>query len=242
MQEREHLSDEDLAVYASALIAGTTGQLEEAMRDHVAGCDYCSKNVFQLVDILEEQRGAPPGKHSKVISESHTKWYKTVRPVAAAALVAGVTGIYFLWGYHQNAGQEMAFVPAKQPVMAVQSDANRQGEPVRQKVGATAQQVEKRSAELELLVSSSVNATDCGITGYPEIVIEADDVCEITWKNGSERVAGMELYNSKGDLYWSCGTRAQVIRLLERPAKGLYYYKLFNDKRTMVWCGRLLIK
>lgn len=89
----EHLSTEQIAQCADAIVYGKYGELDIDLRNHLANCDECAAEVLSVTDIVFDYNLEKSDK-GKVLNMK--RWIAVVSGVAAAITVVFlVTSVFF---------------------------------------------------------------------------------------------------------------------------------------------------
>ena len=82
---REHLTEEQIAVYAEALQRGDLKDVPKDIRDHIAECDQCAAEALTIADILADEEKESTDK--KADTKTSKKRYLPYLAIAASIAV-----------------------------------------------------------------------------------------------------------------------------------------------------------
>jgi len=117
MKNREHLTEDQIAVFAEALSSGTESSLPEEWRNHVYKCDQCAEEVKMVSQIIDDKSKEFANKYQKKKNKPFPSRKFMARYAIAASFVVIIgLGILFTLNYTSNKNKKLADLDEPQPM------------------------------------------------------------------------------------------------------------------------------
>jgi hypothetical protein len=239
----KHLNEEGVALYVDALKLNTLSQLPPAVRDHVADCHVCKKDITGLFTLLDDV------DYSGV--QSHPL-FRLPRPgtspvpllMKIAAVLVGVAGLATLAYYMGPLRQEQ---PSRQ---TSQGDAGRGVDSVQkgQDTGTQFTMATKEEfasnynvdPELEDLVNGRSRSAALSVMTPANGSVPGPDAV-FSWKGEERKPLAVSIMNNRGDAVLSeSGLHARFV-LKQRLSPGLYYWKI-ESETELLYVGKFFVQ
>lgn len=230
--ERGHLNEEGVALYVDALRLERTERLPEPIREHVAGCQECRREVTGLYSLLE---GEPLPRNHPTLGRAPRNW--SIPPVVyrLAAVIVAVVGVgvlaYFLWrpsGGTDRTPDVATAVPQVGESTGV-PDATRP----RSLEGSAIAADFRPDDELEGLIGSETRGEAFDVKSPGER--SRGEAVTFAWETTEQGPWTIALLNNRGNVIRKAavGSTPFVLRGPFKP--GLYYWKVIrNDELSYV--------
>lgn len=241
--EGRHLSDEGVALYVDALKLNTLEQLPSVIRDHVADCHECKKNITGLFALLDDEDYSDVRSHP-LFRLAHGSGSRVPLLMKIAAVVAGVASLatltYYLGSFRQ--GQTSRF--------ALQGDLSQSVD--------SAQKGQNTGPEVQLADGEEFTAdfkVDPGLEDMVNRQLRSRGIIVITppngsvlgphavfsWKAEKRTPLNMSLMNNKGEtVLTEVGPLSQFV-LIRKLKPGLYYWKIESESE-LLYVGKFFVK
>ena len=96
MKDVEHLTEEQIAIYAENLTSGTESSLPEEWLKHVAECVQCAQEVKMVSQLIEEDIKAPDSKFQNNYKPFQRRKFLTQFAIAAPIVLIIGVGLFFV--------------------------------------------------------------------------------------------------------------------------------------------------
>jgi hypothetical protein len=259
-----HLSEEDIARYAEALLFNKVHELPAHIRSHVKECDQCADEVMAVYELLRDE--AESTHHHKSRSISFAKWV----PVAAGiTLLIGISG-YFLFLHDKepdgNVAHQDTNVSKTDSVMQLRvSDTLKdntlvlgkdtaqlnkkmphQAKPEKQQQKNQYARAYVPSRSLESLVSRFEKVTYRGnnieVNRPVSVSFKKGEPVRLSWSNPDAVELTVEVLNNIEETVHESTTTGDSVVIAKPFDKGLYYWKLFNQDFDLLFCGKIVVE
>lgn len=263
-----HLSEEQIAQCADAIVGGRYGELDSELRNHLTICDDCAAEVLSVTDIvIDFKANASKGKLIRF-----KPWVAAVSGVAAVGLIFFVA--MALLKQNPNT-QNLAENEYKFPAVGVVDSAELIGSPTEEveslanleKPEDKSDVVSPKSApkQKETPMKSKPVDSFSGGSYVPDqtleilfenftqayrgedIVILSSGVTELPgtdslkWSNPSKEELYVEFFDNTGNRFLTLTERSSGISIPDLN-NGLYYWKLINQDFDLLFVGKIVVK
>jgi len=260
----QHLTEEQIAVYAEALATDNSANLPDEAKKHVKECLECSSEIQIVSEILREDyknsiaEGLNSVKKSKNININ--VW------IAVAASIITIAALGYLFTKNNgvpennlmaidstifNTNNIVSNNKIKQDTVTINSKINNDSEIKKESIGNSTKKKEILIAfvpnkELEKL---SERYKDNAMRGEEEIVISSEqksfntsDSISISLNKSNNQYLTVEVFDNKGAKITQLTTKENSVKLNDINEEGLYYWKLINEDYDLLYCGKIIIK
>ena len=238
----KHLNDEGVALYVDALKLNTLEQLPPAIRDHVAGCYECKREITGLMALLDDVDYSDVQSHP-LFTLAHRSGSRVPLLMKFAAVVAGVASLatltYYLAPFRQGetsgdtsqrmAGRgvdsaQKAYYTETQPTAAMKQEF------------AASFTVDP---ELEDLANGrSRSAAFSAMSPANGSVLGQNAV--FSWKGKGREPLTLSIMNNKGDTVLTESGPPSRYVLRQKLSPGLYYWKV-ESASELLYVGKFLV-
>ena len=256
MKTTIHLTEEEIAIGAEAIIAGNLADQEPRIRQHLDQCASCAAEVMMVAELSGE---VPDMKHNQ--NNSIPVWRYVAVLAAAIALLVLVFNVPGWFTSPNNRSIEMALVVKDSVKIRINQQNQIQEDATVVKDITSGQSeilVDKSSAKstlggealayapnesLENLVSQQLAAyrSDEVIMLLSSADIQFPETDLLTWQNPEKILLTIEWYNNQGDLIQTSETHEDGIPI-PVLVNGLYYWKLMNEDFDLLGVGKVVVK
>lgn len=241
----QHLTDEEIALYAEALSSGDHTGLPVHIKKHVAECDQCAAETVDLYDIIKSV-------------DSYSTKAKTpakmlyISGIAATALIFITLTLIFThnkdldsrsFKYAQKKIEFHKKLPSKKnnyDTLPIQKQI-----PIRppgKKLIAQAYEPNENLEKLSERFKGSLRAQDTNIKTPHTLFVTKNKKVILEWEIHPKTNLYIEIYNNNGEKIFEKQTSENLIEIEEILSPGLYYWKLFTEDFDLLFCGRILVK
>lgn len=253
MKPTIHLSEEEIALSAEALLAEDLTQLDTRIREHLDQCAQCSSEVMMVAELSADI----PDLHITP-TKINPIWRYAALLAAAAALVLLVFNLPGLFNSSPNPSAEMALVVPDSSMSSVgdhkpelisavndtiQFQADDKNNSIRTKLTLSNDALAYAPNEaLESLVSNSRVAYrgDDAIKLLSNVEIQFPETDSLVWHNPEKILLTIEWYNNQGVLIQSLETDQEGMTIPSFD-NGLYYWKLMNEDFDLLGVGKMVV-
>lgn len=241
----QHLTEEEIALYAEALSSENFLGLPAHIKKHIAECDQCAAEAVDLYDIIKSDNSYG----SKVKKTSKTLY---LAGIAATALIL-ITLTFILtnnqnfdtnsFKYAQKKSELQKHLPSKK--VLIDTLLHTTPKPQKTSNQKLIAQAFKPNSNLEKLAErfkGNLRAQDTNIKTPHTLVITKNKKIILEWEIQPKTNLYIEIYNNEGEKIAEKQTSENKIEIEEKPSPGLYYWKLFTEDFDLLFCGRILIK
>lgn len=268
MENNKHLSEQEIALCAEAIVNGTFSQLDEKYQKHLSECDICANEVNMVSSICEEEKIMLSQIERKVSeNKKSTRNITAVLVWGAAASIILLLGVKFLsnnqvTNTHSNTVAVVdtainnshktdsvipmdTLVPEKQLKIEPKKEEEKEIENVIIKPDKKVLLAYATHADLEKMVkrfeSGNMRGSEIKILSPIEIKSNAKDL-KLDWENVDGQTLFLELFDNKGNLMSEIELTESGYKPKEIWQDGLYYWKLINEDFDLLFCGKIIIK
>lgn len=262
MYENKHLTEEQIAQCADAIVDGKYGTLDNYLRQHLAVCDECASEVLSVSDIVVDFKHE--AKEVKTIR--FKPWVAAVASVAAVGLVFVVVTSVFDFSKSsepnsqalanvENVGIDSTIVENDTvdivvPEKKTTKETPRQASPAKPSDRETFKIVQKDllaeafvpDKTLEVLFNNftqTYRGEDVVIT--TKGIIKRAETDSLKWSNPMGEELYVEFFNNKGTRIITLTKKSAGAHIPELE-KGLYYWKLINQDFDLLFVGKILVE
>jgi len=237
-----HLTQEEIAIYADAVIANNTEDIPSEWKNHVKDCHACSEEILAVVDILndddledyviEQDNNVEP----KVIFFKK-KYFSVI--AASVVLFFSIGMIYYHFAYHiQPSHKQLSDVFTDTTVF--KSTEIDKEDIVNNDLLAFSdnddfEQLVNRFSEKSLRGFFSVK-TDSFIS------IKKDDELVLNWENADNDLLFVEIFNNKGNKIYEEECTGDSIKIENLLKEGVFYWKILDEDFELLFCGKIIVK
>jgi len=271
MIHREHLTEDQISIYAEAISSGKESTIPEEWQLHVAECEKCAHEVAMVSQIIDEE-----GAQKKPTIAS--KKFFARFGVAASILVIIGAGIFFTIMLTNNqqdniaaleSGEQVAdslkskYLQEKVLPSEKERDTNKNEEvknsagiqkPEEIKSGPIHQKPEDISVKLAYLPdenleklakrykTANMRGEYVSVVSPHEIKSKKGSDIVIELKNPENSTLILEFFNNKGKKLFEKETSKENLQVKELTKPGLYYWKLLNQDFDLLYCGKVVVE
>lgn len=262
MHENKHLTEEQIAQCADAIVDGRFGLLDGSLRQHLAVCDECASEVLSVSDIVVDFK--EEAKEVKTIG--FKPWVAAIASIAAAGLIFVV--VTSVLDFNQDSEQELQALASSNNVVADTTentieiiDSIVTGKSTAVDLPKQAFQPKTSEKEavtvvqkdllaeafvpdktLEVLFSNftqTYRGEDVVITSKG--IIKRTETDSLKWSNPMGEELYVEFFNNKGTRIITLTKKSAGVQIPELD-KGLYYWKLINQDFDLLFVGKILVE
>lgn len=238
----KHLNDEGVALYVDALKLNTLEQLPPAIRDHVADCYECKKDITGLLALLDDVDYGDVRSHP-LFSLAHGSRSRVPLLMKLAAVVAGVASLATLTYYLGPFRQGETSRGTSQRVVGRGVDSVQKGQYTDTQFAiATKEEFAanfKVDPELEDLVNGRSRSAAFSATSPTNGSVLGPDAM-FSWKGEGRKSLTLSIMNNKGDTVLIESPPPSRFVLKQRLSPGLYYWKI-ESKSELLYVGKFLV-
>lgn len=234
-----HLQDEQIALYVDALKLNRTNRLPANLREHVAQCQACRKNITELYSLLRDEDYSNAGPHPffDEVSLKQSRFPgEFLRLAAAIVALVGVAFVVYYLGVVRKGGEAPPSIAGGSQISA--DSSTRAGEPspqAPQQSGALVADRFEAWPPLEDMVNSEFRS------GNLESVVPKDDETfstkaqkfEFNWKGYSGNDVTLTIMDNTGKSIYRSHVDALPFIAEKTFPEGLYYWKIQNSAELM---------
>lgn len=260
MLENGHLSEEQIALYADAVIANQVDKVDSALRNHILECDKCAEKVMAVTEISEDYLISRNLKLAKIMAFTKRYWFQIA---ASIILILGSGLIIYQLNQVNNIPLQgiteieedsteiildttMHLKPKKTPIAQEKTSTTNKFKEQKKK-----QQEDKillayaEDANMEKLVDRYNNATlrgNLSIDMQSTIKIKPNDELVFEWDNANDELLIVEFFNNSGEKLFEEETSDSLFKTKRIKNPGLYYWKLLNEDFDLLFCGKIIVQ
>ncbi|MFA8435307.1 MAG: hypothetical protein ACEPOZ_12385 [Marinifilaceae bacterium] len=260
--DQKHLTEQEIALVAEALVKENYNQLDNRIREHLAICNCCADEALVVSELIADQKS--DSKDSQPDSITIASNRNKMNFLWIAASLAICFGIAYWSIEYSNRSAMYAHIEntPSNVVSKVMKDSLEVLKPkpvvVKQKVTdkktivSQTTQVKKpllayqTNPQMEALVERFTNEAHMR-GGQIEVVskslIKGElNKIELRWKNPDKAVLILEIFDNKGTKLSEIETQDSIFHPTQLNQPGLYYWKLIDEDFEMIFCGRIVVK
>lgn len=260
MLKNGHLSDEEIALYAEAVIAKKVDEMDESIRTHILECNECADKVLAVTEIHEDFLDSENNTPVKTIALRKSYWLQIA---ASIILIFGAGLIVFqIKKVNKNTIQQFADIVDSTTVSVDSTNLiqNKDKHIAQKKQDAvpkvnqpekTPQTVHKNllayaeDANMEKLVDRFKNGALRGsfsIDSQSTIEIKQNQELVLEWNNKNKELLIIEFFNNSGEKLFEEETSDHNFKTKKLSTPGLYYWKLLNEDFDLLFCGKIIVQ
>ena len=269
--DKGHLTDEALSLYAEALKLGSQEQLPEALREHLEQCPHCQEQAMALYALIAGQDYSELGPHPTFGQDEGVATASTLkmwfRPMLL--LLMAVMALFFFRQQQKQSAVEQntpasvpsadtdslgAAVPLSPPQAQTEVGSRKPESSSERGIAKTGENPKPKTEEALLAANFTPSETLEPLVGA---VTRGSGVSEIKPANGAELKIGeavvfswqtsvaepltLRLLNNREEEIFSRSVVGNRFSSPEIPEPGLYYWKL-ETAEDLLYVGKFLIK
>ena len=269
--DKGHLTDEALSLYAEALKLGSQEQLPEALREHLEQCPHCQEQAMALYALIAGQDYSELGPHptfsqggSSTSAATLKMWF---RPMLL--LLMAVMALFFFRQQQKQSAVEQntpasvpsadtdslgAAVPLSPPQAQTEVGSRKPESSSERGIAKTGENPKPKTEEALLAANFTPSETLEPLVGA---ITRGEGISEIKPINGAELKIGeavvfswqtsvaepltLRLLNNREEEVFSRSVVGNRFSSPEIPEPGLYYWKL-ETAEDLLYVGKFLIK
>jgi len=257
-KDKNHLSEEQIAIYAEALATDTSVNLPDDIKKHVKNCEECTSEIHIVSEVLRE-------KYKNSIAEGLNNVKKStsnsMRYWLAAASIIIIAALGYLFTRTSNT-TDNNLIAIDSTLFETENIAYTYDEVDNSTIDTittiTDNSKEKKvitpkkkeiaiaflaNKELDKLVSRFENANmrskDISIITPSYIKLNKNDSINLQWNNTNNQYLTIEIFDNKGTKITSKTSSKNIVTINEISKNGLYYWKLINEDYDLLFCGKI---
>ncbi len=242
-EEGKHLNDEGVALYVDALKLNTLEQLPAAIRDHVADCHECKKDITGLFTLIDDVDYGNVRSHP-LFNLDQGSDSRVPLLLKLAAVVAGVASLatlaYYLGPFRQGETSRQT----SQSVLTRGVDSVQKGPSTDTQFAMAAKEEFATNfnadPDLEDLVNGRSRSAELNVMSPTNGSVLGPDALFI-WKGAGRESLTLRIMNNKGDSVFAESGPPPRFVLRQRLSPGLYYWKI-ESKSELLYVGKFLVK
>ncbi|NLF41646.1 MAG: hypothetical protein GX587_03025 [Bacteroidales bacterium] len=263
MNTHSHLTEEEVALCAEAILKGQYESLAPSLHQHLAQCPQCADEVLMVADVAE----IPAVKsNGRIVPFYARKAFLTVISAAAVILIA----VLIIFNFSEDYNKQVA-LNQQDNKQAIQHDSLPDSGPA-QKDNLNASDssrfqnntlpIDKQNQD----ISNSKDHQQALLASYQpdenleklaqnfsgsyrgsEIKIRSKNILHwhqgdsLKWINPNKELLNVEIFNNKGEKKLSLSSSNNNALIPEMP-NGLYYWKLINEDFDLLFVGKILFE
>jgi hypothetical protein len=257
----DHLSDENIALVAEALVSGNEGLLTENIRNHVENCHKCKKDILSVYDLIRHDdisnKNTVSSFKNKVF---HKKAVRSIniKIIKIAALLLLIISIGEIINYlahsknkvligsinpdsiqkHNSIGKNKPAATEPKAAQYIKQTASKDSLRKYKTAVHTA-----KSEFFENLIASNYRGGNIEVLS-PSLKqqFEVNQSITFNFKGAEMTPISIKIYNNKGKkVFEKNNISSYSYTLSEKLSPGLYYWKLIMDN-DLVYVGKFLVK
>jgi len=253
----QHLTEEQIAIYAEALATDNSANLSDDIKRHVKECLECSNEILSVSELLrEEYKNSIADGLNSIKKSSNNKGFWLA---AASIIVIAALGYLFT---RTNNAPEKNLMAIDSTIFKTENIAYTYNEVENtitdtnstiidnSKADSVVSPAKKEIAiafltnkDLDKLVSrfedASMRSVDIDIITPSDIKISKNDSINLEWNNTNNQYLTIEIFDNKGNKITSKTSSKSIVTITEISKSGLYYWKLINENYDLLFCGKI---
>ncbi|MBI9054887.1 MAG: hypothetical protein JEY96_13770 [Bacteroidales bacterium] len=267
MFENGHLSEEELALYVDAYIAGDLNEIPADLISHAKNCDECANKILSIIEITENLSDEDKSSKDETPTNSKGFFFKKnyfLQMAASIIFIVGA-GLIFLQikqtknnpikQYSEVIDSTISSIDSSlvMPEKNIQNTAQSKKDSLKQFKEVKNDNLSNNQnllafaedEQLEKLVerySDSALRGNFSIKSKSIIEIKSNELLKLEWNNDDKELLILEFFDNKGNKLFESETSESLFATDQFKVKGLYYWKLINEDFDLVFCGKIIIK
>lgn len=260
MFEKGHLSEEEVAIYADAIITGKLTEIPSELKNHVQTCDECAEKVLAVTEITEDVLKNKKKTTNNTIPLKKSYWIQ----IAASIILIIGAGIFIYQKTQKNNNSIQLYSELiDSAIIQVDSSTIRKSD-----IKKLTAQNEKDSnisieqkkennsinknllaytedANLEKLVerfTESALRGDFSVDIESTVEIKLNEELVFNLNNKHEKTLILEFFNHSGKKIFEEETTKNTFQTNLLTTPGLYYWKLLNEDFDLLFCGKIIVR
>lgn len=261
MLKNGHLSEEEIAIYADAMLANKVEEMDAESRNHILECDECADKVLAVTEIAEESIPEEDTNSVKTFSLKNSYWLQ----IAASIVVIVGAGLIFLQVKQADKIKIQTLAEIKDSTNTTIDSINipkKEDQHIAQETKDSVikvilpeepQEVNQdqnllayaENTDLEKLVSRFIDANlrgDFSIDIESLIKIKQDEELVFEWNNENGELLTIEFFDNTGEKLFEEETSNNIYKTQELKTPGLYYWKLLSEDFDLLFCGKIIVQ
>jgi len=241
--EDSHLNEEGVALFVDALKLDKTDRLPEAVREHVAGCQTCRKNVTGLFALVADQEYRSTGAHpylDRSLREQTPRFANAYRIAAALVAAAGIAVLAYYVATVNSARESLRTGMAAHE--GAGDTAAHHAPPLKSAAGNEVRYAANftPSPDLEDLVGSHFRSGSFEVRS-PKIGADVGDNIVFDWSAQPSGPFTVTVLNNKAETVVRMPVRTVPFDLRKHFAPGVYYWKVQNAEEIL-FVGKFVVR
>ena len=256
--DMNHLSEEQIAIYAEALATDTSVNLPDDIKRHVKYCVDCTNEIHAVSEVLRENyknsiaEGLNNIKRKKSIGLGF--WFAAASVIIIAALsfiftkssntpennLMAIDSSLFEANKIANTYDELHDNVVDTSIIVDYND-NGIEEPITKKKEIAI--AFNTNNDLEKLVNrfedASLRGEHISIITPSYIILNKADSINLEWNNTNNQYLTIDIFDNRGNKITSKTSSKNIVTITEISKKGLYYWKLINEDYDLLFCGKI---
>ncbi len=265
-KDKNHLSDEQIAIYAEAIATDTSVNLSDDIKRHVKYCKECTDSIQTVSEIIREDYKNSIADGLNSIKKHKDISIETWIGIAASIIIIATLG-YLLTTKKYNANNDELLSidstlynannivyndkPIDSSFSTAQNDIKTGNNTNIKK--ATDSIIKHKSLEVSLAFNSnkeleslvrrfqgnSMRSNEITIITPPNAKFSKNDSINLKWNNTNKQYLTIEIFNNKGQKIIYKTSSKNIVNISEITKSGLYYWKLLNEDNDLLYCGKI---
>jgi len=250
MNKIEHLTDEQLALYAGLLRSKNTKVAPNDIAVHIAECNSCASEALELSFILDDldlkQTSITVNTKSKI---NIRKYYAAAAAILLPILIWTVISLFTEINIPSTVKK---FLPnrindtvdrfAKDLIVdTFQNDHNLNYDDNYLLAESYIPHPETESI-INSFKTGSYRSDEIIIHSESELIFSGANKVLLKWKNPDAAELQIEIFDNEAVNIESKTITTEKYTIEQKLENGLYYWKLFNEEYDLLFCGKIIIK
>ena len=253
LKETEHLTEQEVAICAEALVNGTYNKLPKHLSQHIEQCELCANEISMVAELAQDFELDTTSK----VKPKRVWLYISTSAAASVAIV--MLGYYILQNQQTNTLQNNPTAINHNTLKTIDTvstsiDSNRTSPHKTDSVVLQTKNITATSTKVILAQYQPNKQLEQLCNNFADAAYRGDDIEVITpidfsisgndslkWENPLQAALTVEIFNNKGERITTIETKGNSIAI-PSISNGLYYWKLINEEYDLIFCGRITFR
>jgi len=260
--DQKHLTEQEIALVAEALVKENYTQLDNRIKEHLAVCNHCADEAIVVSELIADQKTDSNASQSDSISIAPNRRNMNFLWIAASLVICFGTAYWFIDNSNRSDMYANTKSTPSNAITMVKADSIEviKPKPIVEKQTLTLKKVivpktpqvktpllaYQAHPQMEALVERFTNKAHMR-GGQIELISQSlvegkINEIELKWKNPDKAELILEMFNNKGTKLFEIETRDSIFHPTQLNKPGLYYWKLLDEDFEMIFCGKIIDK